>query len=207
MAADTPRVLWTPPSDAWETSAVGRFLRGIEARHSVSFADYEAGWRWSIEHLPEFWTEVVDFFGIDMTPPEQVLTSEEMPGASWFKGSRLNYVNQMLSWNDEQAVAFIARSQTRPTDIVLTMGELRDQVGAAAAGLKRLGVESGDRVVAYLPNIPEALIAFLAYCLVGRDLVLVPTRVRDPQRHRSFSPDRAQSPSCRRRLPPPRQDR
>ena len=167
MAADTPRVLWTPPSDAWETTAVGRFLRGIEARRGVSFADYEVGWRWSIEHLPEFWTEVVDFFGIDMTPPEKVLTSEEMPGASWFRGSSLNYVDQMLSWNDEQAVAFVARSQTRPADVVLTMAELRDQVGAAAAGLKGLGVETGDRVVAYLPNIPEALIAFLATASLG----------------------------------------
>ncbi|CAN5319434.1 acetoacetate--CoA ligase [soil metagenome] len=167
MAVDTPRVLWTPASDAWETSAVGRFLRGVEARHGVSFTDYEAGWRWSIEHLSEFWAEVVDYFGIPITPPVEVLASETMPGARWFSGSCLNYVDQMLGWEDDQAVAVIARSQTRPHDVVLTMGELRDQVGAAAAGLKRLGVEKGDRVVAYLPNIPEALIAFLAASSLG----------------------------------------
>ena len=162
-----PPILWRPGPDAWETSQMGRFLRDVGERHSLKFDDYEAAWRWSVEHLPEFWAEVVTFFGIELTPSDQVLTSEEMPGARWFPNSRLNYVDQMLGWEDQDAVALIARSQTRATDITLTMGQLRRQVGAAAAGLKALGVENGDRVVAYLPNIPEALIAFLATASLG----------------------------------------
>ena len=199
-----PPIVWQPRSDAWESSQIGRFLQGVGERHGLRFDDYEVAWRWSVDHLPEFWTEVVNFFGIEMTSSDQVLTSEEMPGARWFPGARLNYVDQMLDWDDQEAVALIARSQTRPGDITLTMGELREQVGAAAAGLKALGVRAGDRVVAYLPNIPEALIAFLATASIGAILVVLPPRVRDQERGRSFPPDRAQSASGRRRLPPPR---
>lgn len=164
---DVPRELWTPPFDAWEASRVGRFLRGIEGKHGVSFADYESAWRWSVEHLPEFWNEVVDFFEIAITPATVVLGTETMPGAQWFAGSTLNYATNALSWEDKSAVALIARSQTRQDDIVLKASDLRQLVRAAAAGLRRLGVEKGDRVVAYLPNIPEALIAFLACASLG----------------------------------------
>ena len=162
-----PAVLWQPPDDAWETSRIGRFLRGVERRREISFADYEEAWRWSVEHLPELWSEVVDFFSIGLSGPAAVLDNESMPGAKWFAGARLNYVDQALGWPDSEAVAFIARSQTREDDLVLTAGELRSQVAAAAAGLRALGVGKGDRVVAYLPNIGEALVAFLASASLG----------------------------------------
>ena len=162
-----PAVLWQPPDDAWETSRIGKFLRGVERRREISFADYEEAWRWSVEHLPELWSEVVDFFSIGLSGPAAVLDNESMPGAKWFAGARLNYVDQALGWPDSEAVAFIARSQTREDDLVLTAGELRSQVAAAAAGLRALGVGKGDRVVAYLPNIGEALVAFLASASLG----------------------------------------
>ncbi len=162
-----PPQLWTPSPDAWEQSRVGRFLREIERKHSVSFADYESGWQWSVDHLSEFWAAVVEFFDLQMTPATQVLDSEAMPGAKWFAGSTLNYATHALRWEDDEAVALIARSQTRSNDIVLSIGELRRQVGAAAAGLRKLGVRKGDRVVGYLPNIPEALVAFLGCASLG----------------------------------------
>lgn len=159
--------MWTPPKDAWQQSQVGRFLRGIETKHGVSFEDYESAWRWSVDHLSEFWAEVVDFFNLKMAPPIEVLDTETMPGGKWFAGSTLNYAAHALRWEDDEAVALIARSQTRSDDMILTAGELRRQVGAAAAGLKRLSVQEGDRVVGYLPNIPEALVAFLACATLG----------------------------------------
>jgi len=162
-----PRELWTPRQDAWTTSRVGHFLQLVRDQHGVEFRDYEAAWAWSIEHLPQFWTAVAEFFDLPISPPDAVLDSERMPGARWFQGSRLNYAEAALGWSEDSAVAFIARSQTRSDDIALTMEELRGQVGAAAAGLKALGVARGDRVVAYLPNIPEALIAFLATASLG----------------------------------------
>ncbi|HJQ95925.1 MAG TPA: acetoacetate--CoA ligase [Acidimicrobiia bacterium] len=165
--SDVPTLLWEPSDDAWETSRIGQFLRGIERRREISFANYEEAWRWSTEHLSELWSEVVDFFSVRMSESTEVLNAEAMPGAKWFAGGQLNYVDQALGWPDPASVAFIARSQTREQDVVLTAGELRSQVAAAAAGLRALGVGKGDRVVAYLPNIPECLVAFLASASLG----------------------------------------
>ena len=88
-----------------------------------------------------------------------------MPGARWFEGARLNYAEHLLT-GDDDAVAVVARSQTRDP-IELTFGELREQVARARAGLQRLGVGPGDRVVGYLPNVPEALVAFIATASLG----------------------------------------
>ena len=105
-----------------------------------------------------------DFFGIG-APYERVLSERAMPGARWFEGARLNYAEHLLTGDDE-AVAVVARSQTRGP-IELTFGELREQVARARAGLQRLGVGPGDRVVGYLPNVPEALVAFIASASLG----------------------------------------
>jgi acetoacetyl-CoA synthetase len=109
---------------------------------------------------------VWDFFELRaQTPHERVLGARDMPGAEWFPGARLNYAEHMLR-GDADAVAVVARSNTRGP-VELTFGELRDQVTRARAGLQRLGVRRGDRVVAYLPNIPETLVAFLATASLG----------------------------------------
>ena len=90
-----------------------------------------------------------------------------MPGAEWFEGARLNYAEHLVGRDeDRDAVAVLAQSQTRPP-FELTFGELRDLVGRARVGLQRLGVGPGDRVVAYLPNIPETLAAFIATASLG----------------------------------------
>ena len=96
-----------------------------------------------------------------------MLGSREMPGAEWFPGARLNFAEHMVGHDDDlDAVAVVAHSQTREP-FELTFGELRDQVARARAGLQRLGIGPGDRVVAYLPNIPETLVAFLACASLG----------------------------------------
>ena len=118
--------------------------------------------------LEGFWGAVWDFFGVRAHAPyERVLGAREMPGAEWFPGARLNYAEHALGTDeDTDRVAVVARSQTREP-IELTFGELREQVARARAGLRRLGVGPGDRVVAYLPNIPETLVAFLATASLG----------------------------------------
>jgi acetoacetyl-CoA synthetase len=153
-------VLWTPPPDVFETTEIGRFAR------RNGFDSFTALQRWSVQDLEGFWQAVWDFFGLRWrTPPDRVLGSRAMPGAEWFPGARLNYAEHMLG-DDPAAVAAVARSNTRGP-IELTFGELRDQVARARAGLQRLGVARGDRVVAYLPNIPETLVAFLATASLG----------------------------------------
>ena len=116
--------------------------------------------------LEGFWGSVWDHFGlIAHHPPERVLASRSMPGAVWFPGATTNYAENLLGGAPD-GVAVVARSQTRDGS-ELTGVELRDQVARAAAGLRRLGVGRGDRVVAYAPNIPETLVVFLATASIG----------------------------------------
>src|SRR3954454_19237827 len=151
-------VLWSPPPDVRTTTEIGRFAE------RYGFDSFEALQRWSVDDLEGFWRAVVEFYDLGLDA-ERVLGRREMPGAEWFPGARLNYAEHMFG-NDPDAVAVVARSNTRGP-IELTFGELRDQVARARAGLQRLGVGRGDRVVAYLPNIPETLVAFLATASLG----------------------------------------
>ena len=161
-------MLWSPPADARERFEVGRYLAWLEAERGLAFAGYEELFRWSVEDLEGFWGSLWDFFEIRAHAPyERVLGSDGMPGAEWFPGAQLNYAEHLLG-RDEDAgtVAVVARSQSRgPQE--LTFGDLRDRVARARAGLQRLGVGPGDRVVAYLPNIPETLVAFAATASLG----------------------------------------
>jgi acetoacetyl-CoA synthetase len=161
-------VLWTPPADVRETTEIGRYLNWLRDERGLDLEGYDALWRWSVDDLEGFWGSLWDFFGVRAHAPyERVLGAREMPGAEWFPGARLNYAEHALGTDeDRDRVAVVARSQTREP-IELTFGELRDQVARARAGLQRLGVGSGDRVVAYLPNIPETLVAFLATISLG----------------------------------------
>src|SRR4051812_40798242 len=160
--------MWTPPADVRETTQIGRYLAWLNEARGIDHAGYDELWRWSVDDLEGFWGSLWDFFEIRAhTPYERVLGAREMPGAEWFTGSRLNYAEHMLGRDeDTDRVAVLARSQTRdPID--LTFGDLSEQVARARVGLQRLGIGSGDRVVAYLPNIPETLVAFLATASLG----------------------------------------
>ncbi len=160
--------LWSPPATPDEATQIGRYLRWLREERGRSFAGYAELWQWSVSDLEGFWGSVWDFFGVRAsTPYERVLGSRQMPGAEWFSGARLNYAEHMVGTEDDlQRVAVHARSQTR-APVELTFAELREQVAAAREGLKRLGVGPGDRVVAYLPNVPETLVAFLATASLG----------------------------------------
>ncbi|GAA3458111.1 acetoacetate--CoA ligase [Saccharothrix longispora] len=163
----TPEPLWTPPADVRETTRIGRFADWLERTRGLRFDDYAALHRWSVADLDGFWSAVVEHFGITFTtPPRAVLGRREMPGAEWFPGAELNYARHALRNPFHDEVAVVAHSQTRPP-VELTWAELRDRVARARAGLVRLGVGRGDRVVAFAPNIPETLIAFLATASLG----------------------------------------
>ena len=158
------QVVWTPTEDARENSLLARYTASL----GRSGQDYHDLWQWSVSDLEGFWASIWDFFEVRAdTPFERVLGSRTMPGAKWFPGARLNFAAHMLGRDDDlDAVAVLARSQSRDA-FDLTFGDLRDEVARARAGLQRLGVGSGDRVVAYLPNIPETLVAFLAAASLG----------------------------------------
>jgi acetoacetyl-CoA synthetase len=161
-------ILWTPPADVRETTTIGRFLDHLRDARGHDFSTYDELHRWSVTDLEGFWGALWDFFEVNShTPYERVLGAAQMPGAEWFKGATLNYAEHMVGREEDLGdTAVVAISQTREP-FELTFAQLREQVGAARAGLQRLGVERGDRVVAYLPNVPETLIAFLAAASLG----------------------------------------
>jgi acetoacetyl-CoA synthetase len=167
-AADEAGVLWTPPPDAREQTEIGRYLAWIERERGLVFPGYDELQRWSVDDLPGFWSSIWEFFAVKAHAPySTVLASDAMPGATWFPGARLNFAEHLVGADEDvDEIAVVSRSQTRePVD--LTFGELREQVARARAGLLRLGVGPGDRIVAYMPNIPETLVAFAATASIG----------------------------------------
>ncbi|HEX3261829.1 MAG TPA: acetoacetate--CoA ligase [Pseudonocardia sp.] len=163
MTASAPELLRPPAPDG---SEIARFLDWLRRERGLAFDTYDELHRWSVEDLEGFWSAVAEFYAVRFaTPPERVLGRREMPGAEWFPGATLNYAEHAVGGPDDE-VAVLAYSQTRDR-VELTWEQLRDQVARARAGLARLGVGRGDRVVAYLPNIPEALVAFLATASLG----------------------------------------
>jgi acetoacetyl-CoA synthetase len=162
-------LLRAPTDDVRDTTEIGRYVTWLAQRRGLDFPDYTQLHRWSVEDLTAFWASIAEFFDVRWhTPPERVLGSAAMPGAEWFPGATLNYAEHALRGAGvvPDDVAIVAHSQTREP-LWLTWSELRDQVGRARTGLARLGVGPGDRVVAYLPNIPETVVAFLATASLG----------------------------------------
>ncbi|MEU6020454.1 acetoacetate--CoA ligase [Micromonospora sp. NPDC047134] len=162
-------VLWTPPADVLQRSRIGAYLRWLAEHRGLEFADYEALWQWSVTDLDAFWRSIWDHFEvIAHTPPTATMSGREMPGTRWFPGATLNYAENVLRMPgraDEDPIV-LAYGQTREPE-VLTAGQLRDQVRRVAAGLRRLGVSTGDRVAAYAPNIPETYVLMLATASLG----------------------------------------
>ncbi|TWF80839.1 acetoacetyl-CoA synthetase [Pseudonocardia hierapolitana] len=144
---------------------LARFLDWLRSERGSEFASYQELHAWSASDLDGFWSAIAEFFAVRFhTRPTAVLGRREMPGAQWFPGATLNYAEHALAGHEGTAVS--AYSQTRDR-VELTWEELRDRVARARAGLQRLGVGRGDRVVAYAPNIPETLVAFLATASLG----------------------------------------
>jgi acetoacetyl-CoA synthetase len=190
---DQPAPLWEPSATERERAEMTRFMRWVGERRGLPFADYEELWRWSVEEVEEFWASIWEFCGVRASRPyERVLTDRgsegspvdrsrgtrafganprfdqrRMPGARWFEGAELNYAeNVLLRDGDPEEVAVLHASELRELR-QLTRGELAVAVARAASGLRALGVQRGDRVAAYMPNIPETLVAFLAVASLG----------------------------------------
>ncbi|SDE02788.1 acetoacetate--CoA ligase [Rhodococcus tukisamuensis] len=164
----SPAPQWVPTAADVADARITDFTRWVERRHAVTLPDYGALWEWSVDDLDGFWRAVWDYFDVQsQTPVGAALAEEKMPGAVWFPGTRLNYVDQVLRHERPDRPALVYSAEQAGSDVEVSWAELRRQVGALAATLRGHGVGPGDRVVGYLPNVPEAVIAFLATASIG----------------------------------------
>jgi acetoacetyl-CoA synthetase len=160
-------VLWSPSEEKNRRSTLHAYQQFLKASRGLQFADYHALRRWSLDELDDFWRSIVQFFDVPHEGSlEPVLASREMPGAQWFPYVRLNFVDQVFRHVGSSTPALIVKPEGGLAHQV-SWEELRDQVGALAATLRRLGVRSGDRVVSYLNNRQETVVAFLACASIG----------------------------------------
>ncbi|HEX6596092.1 MAG TPA: AMP-binding protein, partial [Acidimicrobiales bacterium] len=159
-------VLYTPSDERVAGCRLTRYRRWLAETRGLDFGTYDDLWAWSVADLEAFWASLWEWCEIRAAAPyDRVLGSRAMPGAEWFPGAELNYADHAFRRpDDETAVLF--RSEHRPPG-QLTFGQLRQRTAEVAAGLRGLGVGPGDRVVAYAPNVPETLLAFLATASLG----------------------------------------
>lgn len=155
---------WVPTDEDIEGAQVTAFARFAEQRTGKTFADYQALWRWSVEDVEGFWGALWDYF--ELGEHSGVLEGSEMPGVTWFPGTTLNYVDQVVRQARTDRPAIIHVSEDGP-DREVSWADLLGRAAAFAEKLRAVGVGPGDRVVGYLPNIPETVIAFLATAGVG----------------------------------------
>ena len=159
--------LWIPSEERKQAANITRFIGLVNAKHHFNLDSYAGLYQWSVENIPDFWADVWDFGGLiaSQTPDKVVTDLSKFPGADWFPGARLNFAENLLRYRDNQ-VAFIFKGETQTTR-QMTYSELYDSVARFAHSLKESGIGVGDRVVGYMPNMIETVIAMLAATSLG----------------------------------------
>jgi acetoacetyl-CoA synthetase len=162
-----PEVLWTPTAEGIERAPITGYLQWLSRERGLRFDDYQQLWQWSVDDLEGFWSSIVKFFDVRFeVPGSAVLDDASMPGASWFPGAQVSFAEHIFRGKRADAVALYFASELRALG-TWTWDRLRSETAAIAAGLRASGVGQGDRVAAYMPNIPETVAAFLACASIG----------------------------------------
>lgn len=166
-AAKQGEVLWRPSESVKQQANLTGYLKWLQAERGLRFEGYADLWEWSTTEIEAFWDSLWHYFDLSHSQPyHRVLSQREMPGGRWFEGARINYAEQVFKAMTNERPALWFQSENTPLSQV-SWQELHDSVAAVAASLRSMGVAPGDRVVAYLPNIPETLMAFLACASIG----------------------------------------
>ena len=159
--------MWKPSVEQIERSQMFEFKEFINTRHGLNLGSYQDLHEWSVDNIHEFWASAWEFFDIIHTQPYTQVVDDvsEMPGAKWFTGARLNFAENLLRRRDDKT-ALIFKGESQPIR-KLTYAELYSEVAKTAAALRTAGVEKGDRVAGFVPNMPESIIAMLATTSIG----------------------------------------
>ena len=159
--------IWQPTAERSAAARITAFQGWLAREKGLCFVDYQALWRWSVDDLDAFWTALVEHFALPLEGERApVLAERSMPGARWFPNARTNYVNQVFRQRSSDRPALVFRNEAGARDEV-SWERLERETASLALWLREQGVRPGDRVVAYLPNIPQAVTAFLAAASVG----------------------------------------
>lgn len=160
-------LLWEPSENFKRQANVTRYLQFLRKEKGLDFATYDDLWKWSVASIEDFWASIWDFYEIRASSPyDRVLTDRVMPGARWFPGAKLNYAEHVFRWASPDTPALKFQSEIRSLTEI-SWDELYRKVASVATALRGEGVRTGDRVVAYMPNIPETIVAFLACASIG----------------------------------------
>ncbi|WP_158738218.1 acetoacetate--CoA ligase [Alteribacillus sp. YIM 98480] len=160
-------LLWEPPALLKKQSNMQRYMNWLYEEKTLDFKNYEELLDWSVTDIERFWETLWEFFDIKASASYiRVLEERKMPGSKWFEGAKLNYTEQVFRHFNPSDSAIISQSEVRPLEH-MTWQELYDKTASFASGLKSAGVKSGDRIVAYMPNIAETVVAFLACASIG----------------------------------------
>jgi len=159
--------LWIPSEERVKQANITRFIGFVNEKHGLEVDSYGQLYKWSVKNIPEFWGAMWEFGEIKASRGYDVVVDDlsEFPGAKWFVGARLNFAKNLLKYRDDH-VAFIFREETQES-ARMTYAELYDSVARLAKSLRDIGVVSGDRVAAYMPNLMETAVAMLAATSIG----------------------------------------
>ncbi len=160
-------LLWEPSEEMKRQANITHYKQWLESEKGLHFDDPEKLWEWSVSSLEDFWASLWEYFHIKASKPySTVLTERKMPGAQWFPGAELNYAEHVFRNATSSRPAMLFQSESQPL-IEISWDELYHNVCTVAQALRAMGVQRGDRVVSYMPNIPESAIAFLASASLG----------------------------------------
>ncbi len=161
------RLIWEPSEDRIKDSNMYRFMQIINGKYGHGFTGYSELYQWSIENISDFWESMWEFAGVKTSKEFDRVVDDltRMPGAEWFSGARLNFSENLLRYRDD-SVALIFKGEGQDT-VRITYGQLYEQVAAVAEGLKEAGIKTGDRVVGFMPNMPQTIMAMLAAASLG----------------------------------------
>lgn len=160
-------LLWHTTPDVIENANLTQYMQWLAQNRNVTCSNYPELWQWSVDNIEEFWSSIWDYFDLKCsTPATQILGKHMMPGAEWFVGMEMNWAENIFAKMTDAQPALLYKAEDEPL-VEISWQQLYDQANRLAQVLRDAGVQKGDRVVAYIPNIPEAMVAVLATASLG----------------------------------------
>ena len=160
-------LLWQPSPEIIENANLTRYMRWLNETRGLNVQTYPELWQWSVDHIADFWESIWTYFNLKASrPAHTTLADKSMPGAKWFVGAELNYAENIFQQMTADQPMMLYKAEDQPLETI-SWQTVYDQTNQLAQALREMGVQQGDRVVAYMPNIPETMVAVLACASLG----------------------------------------